>query len=168
VIKYLKSAVLVIAVLGGFLFLTSGSATAPMFSILGIGVDVHERTISDIEGEVGKPCSEVYEEAMEFVRGDLEDIVNVGLTGGDWIAAITEQQKDFIHRTEDRVRKCEILEFSAAEKGYDWPDFSEMVYLFGTLRMHTTSYDGEEPTSKRLKKTVLERVIKNRRTLMGD
>jgi len=43
-----------------------------------------------------------------------------------------------------------------------------MVYLFGTLRMHTTSYDGEEPTSKRLKKTVLERVIKNRRTLMGD
>jgi hypothetical protein len=154
------------AVLGGFLFLFSGSAMAPLFSVLGIGVDIHEITINEIEDEVGKPCSEVYEEAMGFVRGDLHDIVNVGLADGDWIKVITEDQKVFIHRTEERVRKCQHTEFSAAEKGYDWPEFSELVRLFGTLRMHTTSYTGEEPASTRLKNTVLQRVIENRNTLI--
>ncbi len=165
--KYVKYSFFVFA--AGVLF-TLGSTFAMMyvFPMLGGGVDVHSATIADMEADLGKPCSEIYQEAMEFVRDDVKDMIDIGLSGGDWIAVTSEQQREFIQLTDERVKRCKVLEFSASEKGYEWPDFSELSDLYGTLSMHTFSYNGEEPTSKGLNKTALERVVKNYNNLIRE
>lgn len=164
-IKYIKYAIFIFA--AGVLF-TLGSTFAMMhlFPLLGGGIDIHSETISDIEQEIGKPCSEVYSEAMGFVRNDVQGIIDVGLSGGDWVAVITEQQKAFIDRVYESVTKCQLLELSASETGYDLPNFSKLADIFLLLEMYTTNFDGEPASSRGMSKTAFERLVEARDALI--
>ncbi len=109
--------------------------------------ELYEETVKETEGRIGKPCTDVYREAIEFAENDIAKIIEHGTSGGDWVAVITPIQKEFIEFNDDWLMDCELARSSAAELGEIWPEFTGLHRLYSSLSTFSTSYSSLPATS---------------------
>ncbi len=118
----------------------------------------YEAHIADIEGQIGKSCIDVHADAISFMESDINQIIETGLAGDDWVAVITSEQKEFIDFNDEWLFDCSLARDSAIELGYEWPEFKELEQLYSALSIHSTSYSSRPATADRLNPQAFEDV----------
>lgn len=156
IIKFLTK-----AFLAGIVF-SMGAYFALVFIIPKSGIvddtSYYQFYVNEVEESIGKPCLRVHADALEFIDNDVARIIEHGLTGDDWVAIISPEQKLFIDSNDDWLGECDLARNAISQLGEEWPEFSDMHRLFSALRTFTTTYDSTAASATRLKPEAFDMV----------
>lgn len=112
----------------------------------------------EIESRNGITCKNLFVSTHAFAIKDIGNIINVGINGDDWVAIITTEQKLFIDKSVEPLQDCHNFESDAKKLGLEWPEFKDLATLYQALKIYSTRYGSNKPSSRNLKPEALDRL----------
>ena len=89
--------------------------------------DVSEHLSDHIENRIGMSCDDFYELVTEFIDSDIEDIIEAGEKGEDWLAMVSDRRLEKIDLYEKNAFDCMLVELNKNNNDDRFKPIQEML-----------------------------------------